>query len=116
MERRSNTVWFAGLAIGVLAAILGLILPVAGLGLGIAATLLVLLRGPRTFGLGGVWLGFGGVWTALLFRALLECAMSPTPGDGCSSQMFQAYLVVGVLMAVLGLLVSIAAFRGRRAA
>jgi len=116
VERRAPTVWLAGLLIGVLAGILGLILPIAGLGLLIAATLLVLLRGTWAFGLGGVWLGFGGLWSALLLRAGLECAMNPASSDGCSSQMFQAYLVVGVLMSVTGLLVSAAAFRSRRAA
>lgn len=111
-----QTVWLAGLLIGVLAGIIGLIIPVAGIGLAIASTLLVLLRGPRTFGLGGVWLGFGGVWTALLFRALLECATTSTPSDGCHSQLFQTYIVVGLLMAVIGLFVTVVAIRGRRAA
>jgi hypothetical protein len=116
VERGAQTVWLAALSIGVLAGILGLILPVAGLGLGVAATLLVLLRGPRLVGLGGVWLGFGGLWSALLIRAGIECATGPAPSDGCSSPMFQAYLVVGLLMAVLGLVVSVVAFRSRRTA
>ena len=41
---------------------------------------------------------------------------SRAPSDGCSSQIFQTYLIAGLFMAVIGLLVSVAAFRGRRPA
>jgi hypothetical protein len=101
--------------LGALAGVIGLIMPVLGLILAAVITVLALLRAPREFGLGGVWLGFGGTWTFFLGRAGIECLAAPPTSDGCGSPMFQAYLVVGVLMAAAGLLVTASAFRGRAA-
>ena len=83
----------------------------------VAATALALLLGrPRLFGLGGAWLGFGGIWSVFLLRASVECAMSPPSSDECSSRLFQTYLVVGILMAAVGVLATVKAFRGVRGA
>ena len=117
IDKHAQTVWLAALLGGVLAGICGLIFPIAGIGLLVLATLLTLLassRGPRLVALGGVWLGFGGLWSALLLRAGLECATQPPSSDGCGSSMFQAYVAVGVVTAALGLFVSIRALRRRR--
>ena len=103
--------------LGAVAGVWGLIMPITGLVLAVAATLLaLLLRGPRLFGLGGVWLGFGGIWSVFLLRAGIDCIVGPAPSDGCSSQLFKIYLVVGMLLAAAGLLATTVAFRGGRPA
>ena len=116
-DRAPQTAWLVALLLGAVAGVWGLIMPVTGMVLAVAATLLaLLLRGPRLFGLGGVWLGFGGIWSFFLLRASIECAMNTPSSDGCSSRIFQTYLVVGILLAVVGMLVTVKAFRrGRRA-
>lgn len=117
VEKRAQSAWLAALLLGTVAGIFGLIMPVAGMGLVVAATALVLLvPGPRLFGLAGTWLGFGGMWSVLLFRVGIDCVVGPSTSDGCDNWIFQTYLVVGILMAVVGLLLTLAVFRGRRRA
>lgn len=112
MDKRPQTAWLVALLLGAVAGVWGLVMPITGLVLAVAATLLaLLLPGPRRFGLGGVWLGFGGIWSVFLGRASVECAVAPPPSDGCGGPMFQAYLVVGILLAAGGLLATAAAFR-----
>jgi hypothetical protein len=117
VDRAAQTAWVVAVLLGAVAGVWGLVMPVTGMVLAVAATLLaLLLRGPRWFGLGGVWLGFGGSWSFFLIRASIECAMNPASSDGCGSRIFQTYLVVGILMAVVGMLVTRRAFRGGRTA
>ena len=117
VDKHAQTAWVVAAILGAVAGVWGLVMPVTGLVLAIAATLLAMfLGGPRSFGLGGVWLGFGGIWSFFLLRASIECAMSTTSSDGCRSPMFQTYLVVGILLAIVGVLVTVRAFRRGRAA
>lgn len=117
IERRAQSAWLVALVLGAVAGVFGLIMPVAGPILAVSATSLALLLGrPRVFGLGGAWLGFGGMWSIFLLRAGFDCVAAPVSSDGCSSQLFQTYLIVGILMAIVGLLVTALASRGGRTA
>lgn len=117
VEKRAQSAWLAALLLGTVAGIAGLIVPVAGMLLAVLTTVLVLLvPGPRKFGLAGAWLGFGGTWSALLIKTGIECVVGPSTSDGCGNWLFQTYLVVGILMAMVGLLLTLVVFRGTRAA
>ena len=117
MRRSSQSAWLATLLLGAVAAILGLIVPVTGLFLALAVTIVVLvLPGPGRFGFAGAWLGFGGTWTAMLGRAGVDCLLGAETSGACGGSLFQTYLAVGLLMAVVGLLATARAFRDVRAA
>jgi hypothetical protein len=117
VEKRAQSAWLAALVLGAVAAIWGLIMPVAGMLLMVLTTALVLLvPGTRLFGLAGTWLGFGGIWSVMLIRAGVDCVVGPATSDGCDNWLFLTYLVVGILMTLVGLLLTLAVFRGRRTA
>ena len=117
VEKRAQSGWLAALLLGAVAAIWGLIMPVAGMLLVVLTTAFVLLvPGTRLFGLAGAWLGFGGVWSMLLVRAAVGCVVGPSTSGGCDNWLFLTYLVVGILLAVVGMLLTLVMFRGRRAA
>ncbi len=117
VDKGAQSAWLAAVLLGAVAAVVGVVIPATGLPLAAAVTVLVLvLRGPRQFGIGGAWLGFGGMWSVLLGRAAVDCVLGPASSDGCESSVFQAYLVIGIVLAGAGLLISAAAFRGRPAA
>jgi hypothetical protein len=115
VAKRAQSAWLAALMLGVVAGIFGLIMPVTGMALAVVTTALVLLvPGPRLFGLAGAWLGFGGIWSGLLIRVGIDCVVGPSTSDGCDNWLFIAHLVVGILMAIAGLLLTLVVFRGRR--
>ncbi len=116
VDKGAQSAWLAAVMLGAVTAVLGAVIPALGLPLAAAVTVLVLLvRGPRQCGLGGAWLGFGGIWAVFLGRAGIDCVLAGASSDGCSSPMFQGYIVVGCLMTAAGALVTARAFRGRPA-
>jgi hypothetical protein len=117
MATPGRTAWLAGLVLGVPAAFLVLVFPLVGVLILLAAVALLLLRGPRRFGIGGLLIGFGSTWTALLLLARLNCdAFNAAPNQGCTEPpTIDTYLVAGVILAMLGLALTLVAVRERRA-
>lgn len=117
MDRNLQSAWVATVLLGVVLAVLGLVIPVSGVVLAAALTLLVMPpRRTRVVGLGGAWLGFGGTWSAFLLAAAVDCVVGASPSDACGSPLFQSYILIGLLMAAGGVLLSRTAFRDGMAA
>lgn len=102
--RRSLSNWIAGLVVGVGAGVLSLVLPI--LGWVIAAAFLVgLIRAtPRISAVGGLFLGIGTTWIALLLRSHAECqAFNATPGQACAEPDIGPFLAIGAALLLVGL-------------
>ena len=96
--------WNAGLVVGVGAGVLSLIFPI--LGWLIAGAFLVgLIRAtPRAPAVGGLFLGVGTTWLALLVRAHFECqGFNATPGQACMEPDIGPFLAVGAALLAVGL-------------
>jgi uncharacterized membrane protein len=108
--RRRLSNWMAGLVLGVGAGVLALILPILGW-LIVAAFLVGLIRAtPRIPAIGGLFLGFGTTWLALLLRSHFECqAFNAVPGQGCLDPDIGPYLAVGAAQVAIGIVATAAA-------
>lgn len=108
---RRSTPWIAGLVLGVGDGFLALEVPTIGLLLFGIALVPLSRRGTRTSGLGGLAVGFGGAWVAVLEHARIEC--SSGAWQGCTmGSLTDDFLLAGVAILAAGLaLTAIAAFR-----
>ena len=103
------THWAIGLLLGVIASI-------AALEVGIFALLLIApslvwsaRETTRPLGLGGFIAGMGSGFAALMILGIVRCAADPS----CSSPDYTGYVGFGIVLAVAGLGVTIAALRTR---
>jgi hypothetical protein len=111
---RASRRWLSGVAVGVTAGFATLEIPSLGWLLVIAFALPAAISGPRLAAIGGLLIGLGGVWLALLGRVALTCTAT---GDelGCQSPGIESWLAVGGAMFASGLLLTVlAAIRARR--
>jgi uncharacterized membrane protein len=106
--------WLGGLVVGAVAGFLSLELPLVGWVLFVAFAAVALLAGPRLAGLGGLLIGTGTIVLALVTVADARCRQSNGPGEGCTPPDMTPWLVIGLAMAVAGVILSlVAAVRGR---
>lgn len=114
--RRGLSNWIAGLVVGAGAGVLALILPILGWGIVLVFALLIIRAAPRMPAFGGLFLGLGATWLALLIRSHLKCqAFNSTPGQACAEPDFGPLLAVGAALLAIGILGTVAAaFRARR--
>jgi hypothetical protein len=113
---RAGRGWLSGVAVGVTAGFATLEIPSLGWVLVFAFAVPAAISGPRLAAIGGLLVGLGGVWLALLGRVALTCTAT---GDelGCQSPGIESWLAVGGAMLAAGLiLTSLAAIRSRRGA
>ena len=109
-EARS-TAWLAGLVLGVVAGFVALELPTLGIVFLVLALVLLGRRAPRRAGVGGLALGFGSLWVVVLAHAWFECATGTWHGCTGSSSA-DGFLVAGVVILLLGVLLTWIAGRG----
>ena len=105
--------WAIGLLLGALDGLLAAELPVMGLvllGLGVALN----ARTPtRLAGIGGLLLGFGGLWFLVLWNAMVRCAaFDALPDQGCSMPSVTGFLVIAAVPMVAGIGLTVLAIRG----
>ena len=102
--RRMLSNWIAGLVVGVGAGVLALILPILGW-LIAGAFLLGLIRAtPRAPAVGGLFVGLGTTWLALLLRSHFECqAFNGAPGQECIEPDIGPFLAVGAALLAVGM-------------
>ena len=95
---------------------LALVLPVFGWFIA-AAFLVGLVRAtPRIPAVGGVFLGLGTTWLALLLRSHFECqGFNAAPGQSCMEPDIGPYLVLGAAQVAIGIVATATALiRARR--
>jgi hypothetical protein len=112
---RARRGWLSGLAVGATGGFASLEIPLLGWLVIVAFAVPALIVGPRLASIGGLLVGVGGVWLALLGRVALTCQAT---GDelGCHAPDLQPWLRVGGAMLGIGVLLTIVAtIRSRRA-
>lgn len=114
MNRRTRSSWIAGLAVGAAAGFLALELPTIGYLILVLFAIPAAVVGPRAAAIGGLLIGFGGVWLLLLGRVAVSCRA--IDGEiGCQSPGIEQWLAVGAAVMAVGVALTIAAVvRGRR--
>ena len=113
---RARRGWLSGLAVGVTAGFATLEIPSLGWLLVVAFAVPAAISGPRLAAIGGLVVGLGGVWLALLGRVALTCTAT---GDelGCHAPGIEPWLAVSGAMLATGLLLTtLAAIRSRGSA
>ena len=101
MSRR----WVIGLVVGAVAGAGALVAgPIAGL-LGLVAIVLAVAEARRAAAIGGVLIGLGGAWLALLGRVALTCRAD------CVAPGLEPWLLAAAVLAGLGVVVTIRARR-----
>jgi hypothetical protein len=105
---RSN--WFAGVVVGVAAGVLTLSFPTLGWLIALAF-LLGLIKAPsRLPAVGGLFIGLGTAWLALLARSDQEChAFDAAPGQECGSPDIGGWLAVGGVLLAIGVISTVIA-------
>lgn len=108
--------WLSGLAVGAAGGFAALEIPSVGWFVVVAFAVPALIVGPRLASIGGLLVGIGGAWIALLGRVALTCQAT---GDelGCHAPDLQPWLTAGGAMFAVGLLLTaLATIRSRRGA
>jgi hypothetical protein len=100
--------WLLGIVVGAVVGAGSLIGGLVAALLGMVAAILVTMRPPRAWPVGGLCLGIGAAWALLLIRADVACGL-----DCVGPDLTGWYLVAGALLA-LGVLVTISAVRAAR--
>lgn len=113
--RRVGRGWLSGLAVGAAGGFAALEFPPVGWFVIVGFTLPAVVVGPRIASVGGLLVGIGGVWIALLGRMALTC--QATGEDlGCHAPNLDPWLDAGAVMLAVGALLTIAAAVGARRA
>ncbi|GAC1675071.1 MAG: hypothetical protein NVS9B8_17440 [Candidatus Limnocylindrales bacterium] len=108
------TVWFAAALLGALAGALTLEIPSIGWLLVFGFALPATLAGRRSAALGGMLLGLGAAWIALLSAASARCTtFNAEPGQGCTEPDLGPWLTIGFAMLVGGALLTSRAWWNR---
>jgi hypothetical protein len=110
-----RTAWLAGAMLGAIGGILLFVFPAAGVLMLAVALGLVLWQGPRLAGLAGIVSGIGLTWTVVFLRVKVECeAFNAAPGQECVAPEVDQFLAGAAAVAVVGALLSVAAWAARR--
>ena len=105
----------AGLVVGATAGFLALIFPTLGWGIVLVFGVLALLKPPRLPALGGLLVGVGASWLAVLIRSHLDCqAFNAVPGQECGDPDIGVWLAFGAALLVAGIVMTTAAVIGAR--
>ena len=99
--------WAIGLLVGLVVGVGSLVGGPLAAGFGLAAAILVAWRAPRDAPVGGLTLGFGLAWIALLARADLAC------GTDCVGPDLRPWYLVGGALVVFGVALTVRVARGR---
>ena len=103
----TRTNWLAGLVVGVAAGLLTLTVPTLGYAMLLAFGLLLIRAAPRLPAIGGLFVGLGATWLALLLRSTLACnAFDAAPGQECRAPDLGPWLAGGVLLLAIGIVAS----------
>lgn len=113
--RSHLTWWLAGLAAGVAAGLVPLILGFVGfVVIGLVAVVAALMQ-PRGVVLSGVLAGVGATWLILLSRASLGCSGTNTQTEGCVGPDLSSWLLLPIALLVLaGVLALVTGLRRAR--
>jgi len=107
--------WLSGLVLGVATGFVTIELGVIGLSLVLASIALIVWKGPRLPGFGGLLAGFGGLWTFLFARVALTCGpQALLPDSGCFTEDLTPWIAGSGALFAAGLVLSIVALRRRR--
>ena len=110
-----RTAWLLGLLLGVLDGFLGFEFPPLALGLLAVATIVLSRDASRAAGIGGLLLGAGGLWIAVLLHAQASCTdFNAGPGQECVMPDVTPYLGAAAVAALVGLALTLRAARGSR--
>jgi hypothetical protein len=110
-QSTARSSWFVGFVMGNLGGFLLLEGPTLGLAILAAMAVLVRLAGRAIAGAGGLLMGVGAIWIALLGRVKLSCTIDA----GCEPGAIDGYLAVGAGFLALGIVASLVALaRNRR--
>jgi hypothetical protein len=102
--RRSLSNWIAGLVVGVGAGVLSLVFPILGWVIAVAFLVGLIRATPRVPAVGGLFVGLGTTWLALLFRSHVECqAFNAAPGQACTEPDIGPFLAVGAALLAVGM-------------
>lgn len=113
--RRSLSNWIAGLAVGVGAGVLSSVLPILGWVIAVAFLVGLIRATPRIPAVGGLFLGIGTTWLALLLRSHVECqAFNSAPGQACGEPDIGPFLAVGAVLLAVGMVATAATLVGAR--
>jgi hypothetical protein len=106
--------WLAGLVLGLLEGFLLFEFPTLALALVLATTILMTRPAAWSAGLGGLAVGVGGLWTVVLWQAQARCdAFNAVPDQGCEMPTVDGYLLVGLVVAAVGVVLTLHAWRRR---
>lgn len=112
---RGRKNWIAGLVVGTTAGVLSLIFPTLGWIIVLIFAVLALRRAPRLPAFGGLFVGAGASWLAVLIRAHLACqAFDAAPGQQCSDPDIGPWLAVGAALLAVGFVMTGVAVIGAR--
>lgn len=112
---RPRTAWLLGLVLGALDGFLGFEFPSLALVLFLLGAILLARDASRAAGLGGLLLGPGGLWIAVLLRAQASCAaFNASPDQGCVMPDLTPYLTAAAVATLLGLGLTLTGARARR--
>ena len=99
--------WAIGLLVGLVVGVGSLVGGLLAAAIGLLAALLVAWRAPRDAAVGGLALGLGLAWIALLARADLAC------GTDCVGPDLRPWYLVGGALVVFGVALTVRVARGR---
>ena len=107
--------WIVGLAFGCVVAIASFLGGLPGLMLGLVGSVAGFLLLRSVLFLGGASVGIGLTWIVLLIRAQSACdAINQHSADGCRGQGVAPFLVLGLVVLILGVLMTVGARAGVR--
>jgi hypothetical protein len=107
--------WLIGLFFGAIDAVLLFELGFYGLLFTLAFIGLAVWKGPRLPALSGLVTGVGLVWTLLLARVALDCAIeSLTPGSGCDPPGIGPWIAGAAVILGIGAIATVVAARHLR--
>jgi hypothetical protein len=102
--RRSLSNWIAGLVVGVGAGVPSLVLPILDWVIAVAFLVGLTRATPRVPAVGGLFVGLGTTWLALLLRSHVECqAFNAAPGRACMEPDIGPYVAVGAALLAVGM-------------
>ncbi|HET9613377.1 MAG TPA: hypothetical protein VFP22_01085 [Candidatus Limnocylindrales bacterium] len=111
MATTRRTAWLAGVVVGVGAGALSLVVPVIGWAIAGAFLVGVVVSRRPAAGVGGLLVGLGATWIALLAGADVRCRDFTGPGRQCIAPDTVPWLVAGVVVALIGGLATLLAAR-----
>ena len=110
MKSRGRSNWLAGVVVGVAAGILTLSFPTLGWVIVLAFLLGLIKASPRLPAVGGLFVGLGTAWLALLVRSNQACqAFDAAPGQECGSPDIGGWLAVGGVLLAIGVVSTVLA-------